>query len=200
MTQQPMKVALCGPPHSGKSCLREGLKQALMTFHRSGKAPYPYVLTACPDGEGSWYSEAAQRDPGLARQLKDEYKAKFTWEFTQRVAKNVQDIQEPLTIIDLGGLIDEKNRSILQHATHAVILSGDMTQVAPWQEACADLNVQVIAVLYSDYHGTCDRIDAESPILTGSIHYLERGQDLTNRPVIQTLATFLVNLLSQKPD
>jgi CRISPR-associated protein Csx3 len=170
MTQRPVKVALCGPPHSGKSCLREGLKQALMVFHRAKQAPYPYVLTACPDGEGSWYSEAAQRDPGLARQLKQEYKAKFTWEFTHRVAANVRDIQEPLTIIDLGGLIDEKNRTILQHSTHAIILAGDMTQAPAWKDACTDLHVQVIALLHSNYEGTSDRIDSESPVVTGSIH------------------------------
>jgi CRISPR-associated protein Csx3 len=51
---QPVKVVLCGPPHSGKSCLREGLKQAIRQIPN---APYPYVLTACPDGEGAWYFE-----------------------------------------------------------------------------------------------------------------------------------------------
>lgn len=200
MAQQPIKVALCGPPHSGKSCLREGLKQALMVLHRAGQTPYPYVLTACPDGEGAWYSEAARRDPALARKLKEEYKSQFTWEFTQRVVENVQRIQEPLTIIDMGGLIDEKNRTILQHATHAVILAGDMTQVPLWKETCAALTVQVIAILHSDYEGTSDRIDSEHPLLTGSVHYLERGQDVANRPVIQTLAKLLVNLVQEKPD
>ncbi|MEP0914541.1 hypothetical protein NDI45_26930 [Leptolyngbya sp. GB1-A1] len=194
MTQQPVKVALCGPPHSGKSCLREGLKQALMVLHRAGQSPYPYVLTACPDGEGAWYSEAAQRDPALAKQLKTAYKTKFTWEFTDRVAASVRDISEPLTIIDLGGMIDEKNRKILQYATHAVILAGDMAQVPVWKETCSDLNVQVIALLQSDYEGTCDRIDSETPMITGSIHYLKRGQDVSNRPMIQTLANYLVGL------
>jgi len=42
-----MKVVLAGPPKSGKSCLREGLKQAI---RRISGAPYPYVITACPDG------------------------------------------------------------------------------------------------------------------------------------------------------
>lgn len=45
-----MKVVLCGPPRSGKSCLREGLKQAI---RRVPGAPYPYVITAAPDGEGA---------------------------------------------------------------------------------------------------------------------------------------------------
>jgi CRISPR-associated protein Csx3 len=78
---QPLKVVLYRPPHSGKSCLREGLKQALMVEHRLGNAPYPYVLTACLDGEGAWYSEAARRDVALARQWKDAYKAREIYRF-----------------------------------------------------------------------------------------------------------------------
>ena len=198
--QQPIKVVLCGPPHSGKSCLREGLKQALMAFHRVQQAPYPYVLTACPDGEGSWYSEAAQCDPVLAKQLKEAYKAKFTWEFAHRVAENVRSIQEPITMIDMGGRIDDKNRAIAQHATHAILLAGNMSCIPEWWACCQELKLQVIAKLYSDYTGKSDRIFSTTPLITGSIHYLERGQDVTNRPIIQTLAKLLVNLCSEKAD
>ncbi len=35
-----MKVVLYGLPHSGKSCLKEGLKQAI---RRIKGAPYPYL-------------------------------------------------------------------------------------------------------------------------------------------------------------
>lgn len=196
--QQPIKVALCGPPHSGKSCLREGLKQALMALHRTEQTPYPNVITACPDGEGSWYSETARRDPVLARQLKEAYKTKFTPEFTQRVAENVQRIQEPLTLIDMGGRIDGKNRSIAQHATHAVILVGNISCIPEWWVFCQESKLQVIAKLYSDYYGTYDRIDSEFPIVTGCIHYLERGQNVANRPVVQTLAKLLVSLCSER--
>lgn len=35
MVQFPIKVVLCGSPHTGKSCLREGLKQSLrQDLHR----------------------------------------------------------------------------------------------------------------------------------------------------------------------
>lgn len=200
MAPQPIKVALCGPPHSGKSCLREGLKQALMVLHRAEQAPYPYVLTACPDGEGSWYSETVQCDPALARQLKEAYKANFTCKFAQEKARQVQNLTLPLNVIDIGGRIDDKNRSIAQHATHAVILTGNMSCIPEWWVFCQELKLQVIAKLHSNYHGTCDRIDSEVPILTGSIHYLERGQDVSNRPVVQTLAKLLVRLCSERAD
>ena len=66
-----MKIVLCGPPHSGKSCLREGLKQAL-TEHAG--APYPYVITANPDGEGAWFQAAVSLDREQAMQHKAVYK------------------------------------------------------------------------------------------------------------------------------
>lgn len=196
MSHQPIKVILCGPPHSGKSCLREGLKQGLMVFHRAGLAPYPYVL----NGKGSWYSEAAQHDPALARQLKEAYKAKFTWKFAQEKAKQVQNLTLPLNMIDMGGRIDDKNRLIAQHATHAIILAGNMSCIPEWWVFCQESKLQVIAKLYSDYYRTRDCIDSEFPIVTGCIHYLERGQNVANRPVVQTLAKLLVSLCSARAD
>lgn len=35
-----MKLVFCGPPRSGKSCLREGLKKAIGIQNE----PYPYVI------------------------------------------------------------------------------------------------------------------------------------------------------------
>ncbi len=205
-----MKVVLCGPPHSGKSCLREGLKQAI---RRIPGAPYPLILTACPDGEGSWYSEAVRHNPELARQLKAAYKAKFTLEFAAVRARWVRDASESLTIVDVGGKIDEKNELIMSHATHAVILAGDMNKVPAWEQFCSQLNLKIIAVIYSDYHGvsdsvsearrspalllSADRIQFTVPILQGSIHYLERGQDVSMRPMVQALAHLLIHLSTQ---
>lgn len=186
-----IKVVLCGPPHSGKSCLREGLKQAI---RRIPGAPYPLILTACPDGEGSWYSEAVRHNPELAQQLKAAYKAKFTPEFAAVRARWVRDASASLTIVDVGGKIDEKNELIMSHATHAVILAGEMNKVPAWEKFCSQLNLNIIALIYSDYHGVADLIESETPILKGSIHYLERGQDVSTRPMVQTLAHLLISL------
>ena len=70
-----MKIALCGPPHSGKSVLRERLNRAIRAL-----APdvYPYVLTTNPDSEGSWFQETYQRDSELANHLKAATKQKWT--------------------------------------------------------------------------------------------------------------------------
>ncbi|WP_413172299.1 CRISPR-associated protein Csx3 [Anabaena azotica] len=188
-----IKVVLCGPPQSGKSCLREGLKQAITSIEG---APYPYVITACPDGEGAWFSDAARRDSDLARRLKDEYKAKFTPEFAQKAAGWVRCANTPLNIIDIGGKITESNRVIVREATHAVILAGDRgkDEVPLWEQFCRDLNIPIIANLDSDYHGNEDKIVTESPLLTGSVHYLARGEDVSSRPMVQALARVLVGL------
>lgn len=91
-----IRVVLAGPPRSGKSCLREGLKQAVRAIPG---APYPYVITACPDGEGSWFQETVNQDPGLAAACKAAYKAKFTPEFVARISASVSNCQLALTIV-----------------------------------------------------------------------------------------------------
>ncbi|GAB1537929.1 hypothetical protein NUACC21_05840 [Scytonema sp. NUACC21] len=188
-----IKVVLCGPPQSGKSCLREGLKQAIGSIPG---APYPYAITACPDGEGAWFSEAARRDPDLARRLKEDYKAKFTTEFAKKAAGWVRSANLPINIIDVGGKMTDENRLIMREATHAVILAGDngKDEVPEWEEFCRSLNLCIIANIYSHYKGTEDKIENEFPILTGSVHYLERGEDISSRPMVQALARLLVGL------
>jgi CRISPR-associated protein Csx3 len=187
------KVVICGPAQSGKSCLREGLKQAISQIEN---APYPYIITACPDGEGAWFSETAQRDPDLAKQLKKEYKSKFTLEFAQKASGWVKNANTPLNIIDVGGKITEENRLIMREATHAVILYGDKgkEEVSKWEEFCRGLDLRIIANIYSDYEGKEDRINNESSLLTGSVHYLKRGEDVSNRPMVKALARLLVDL------
>ncbi len=194
-----MKIVLCGPPHSGKSCLREGLKQAIM---RVEGAPYPYVITGCPDGEGAWFQEAAQNDPELARELKDAYKAKFTPEFAQRIAESVANCPLPLTLIDVGGRISPENRQIMGPATHAIILAGNWedetwdARMDPWREFCDELGLEVVAEVFSDYFGNEDEVLGvdEDGILRGSVHHLERGEDNSERPLVEALAQHLVNL------
>jgi CRISPR-associated protein Csx3 len=189
-----LKVVLCGHLQSGKLCLREGLKQAISTIEGP---PYPDVITAFPDGEGPWFSDSARRDSNLARRLKDEYKAKFTAEFAQKAAGWVRCASTPLNIIDISRKITEENRVMVGEATHAVILAGDRGKddVLLWEDFWRDLNTPIIANLDSDYHGKDDKIVTKSPLLTGTVHYLARGEDVSSRPMVQVLARVLVGLV-----
>lgn len=187
-----MKVVLCGPPHSGKSCLRQGLKSILSQLP---DAPYPYVITACPDGEGAWFHETATNNPELAKQLKKLNKQAFSPEFANKIAADVACCIEELVLVDVGGIIDDKNRLICGGATHAIILAADPADFAAWLQFCQQLNLQVVAQIESCYQATADRIDGiRDNVLYGAVHYLERGEDLSERPMIQKLAEHLLAL------
>lgn len=190
-----MKVVLCGPPRSGKSCLREGLKQAV---RRIPGAPYPYVITACPDGEGAWFQETVNLDPELAAQLKAAYKAKFTPEFVQRVADSVKNCKIPLTLVDVGGITSVENEAICASATHAILLAGDLGRLPEWRQFCGKLGLRIIAEIHSDYRGTEDVLPVLGPdgVYKGSVHYLERGEPIHERPTVKALAEILARMAS----
>ena len=199
-----IKVVLCGPPQSGKSCLREGLKKAILGILG---APYPYVITACPDGEGSWLQETYNNDEKSAKDMKLRNKGDLTPEFAKEAAGWVRSANQPINIIDVGGRMSDENKEIMGEATHAVILSGDESKISEWREFCQGLNLKIIAEIYSNYHATEDKIsiaknwqgfleqvDIELPLLVGSVHHLTRGEDVSSRPMVQALANILVKL------
>ncbi|WP_313954496.1 CRISPR-associated protein Csx3 [Aulosira sp. FACHB-615] len=150
-----IKVVLCGPQNSGKSCLRDGLKKTILG---NLGAPYPYIITACPDGEGSWHQEAYENDEELAKTTKYINKADFTPEFTQKAANWVKSANQLINIIDVGGKITPENELIMQPATHAVILSGKIDEFAEWEEFCHKLGLKVIAKIYSQLDAAQDEV------------------------------------------
>ena len=192
-----MKIVLCGPPRSGKSCLREGLKQAI---RRVPGAPYPYVITACPDGEGSWFQETVNLDPELAAKLKVAYKSKFTPEFVKRVADSVESCELPLTLVDIGGIPSVENEAICASATHAILLAGDLNNLPEWRQFCGKLGLRIVAEIHSNYHGTEDTVPVlgEDSVWKGSVHHLERGELVNERPTVVGLAEILVQMASQE--
>lgn len=185
------KIVIAGPPHSGKSCLREGLKQAIRGIEG---APYPYIITACPDGEGAWFQETVNRDPEFASRCKADYKGKFSPEFIKRIENSVKNCLLPLTLIDIGGRPSEDNVQMCSGATHIVILAGDMEKLPEWREFAKKVGLTVIAEIYSDYNGAEDKVEgvAQDGILRGSVHHLERGEVIAQRPMIQALARHLL--------
>ncbi len=186
-----IKLVLCGPPQSGKSCLKNGLITALKQM---SDAPYPYQITACPDGEGSWFHETARVDPALA--ARERQKGMFSEAEVQKFESWVRDVKEPLTIVDVGGRISPENERIMCHATHAVILSRDVDWFAPWEAFCQELGLVVVGKIESDYDGCEDLVDWSTGILTGSVHHLDRTVSAMERPMIQALATHIVKLVN----
>lgn len=199
-----IKVVLCGPPQSGKSCLRDGLKRAILA---NVNAPYPYIITACPDGEGSWHQQACENNQPVAEHCKRKNKGDVTPEFAREAAKWVRSANQLINIIDVGGRITDENKTIMQPATHAVILSGDTSKFAEWENFCQTLGLKVIAKIHSQLNATEDQVLfsnnwqentnellESTSLLTGSVHRLERGENLSTRPMVQALADVLIHL------
>jgi CRISPR-associated protein Csx3 len=185
-----MKIIISGPPRSGKSCFREGLKQAIKGLPG---APYPYIITACPDGEGSWFQETVNSSEELAAQCKAAYKAKFTPEFVDRVSANVRDCSLPLVLVDIGGIPSDENRRICASADAALILSGDSDKVPMWRDFWRELDIPVVAEIYSDYNGHEDTVDGVvDGVWRGRVHYLERGEPVSERPCIEAFAEWII--------
>jgi CRISPR-associated protein Csx3 len=186
-----MKLVLSGPPRSGKSCFREGLKQAVRALPG---APYPYVITACPDGEGAWFQATINSNPEVAAACKAAYKGKFAPAYVDRVAASVRECNLPLTLVDIGGIPSDENRRICAGATHALILSGDPEKVAVWRDFWRELEIPVVAEIFSDYHGQTDSVAGVGldGIWRGTVHHLERGEPVNERLCVRAFAEFLV--------
>jgi CRISPR-associated protein Csx3 len=173
--------------------LREGLKQALRAIPG---APYPYVITACPDGEGSWFQETVNQNPELASACKLAYKAKFTPEFVNRIADSVRNCSLELTLIDIGGIPSIENERICSCATHIVILAGDTARFAEWRGFAQKLGLTVVAEIYSDHNGIEDKVTGidQDNVLKGSVHHLERGEPVNEREMVRVLAEHLAKI------
>lgn len=187
------KIVIAGPPHSGKSVLREGLKQAITSIPG---APYPYIITACPDGEGSWFQETVNRDPKLAADCKASYKGKFTPEFIARIESSVKKSCVDPTLIDIGGRPSEDNVQMCSGASHIIILYGDVGKLPEWQEFAEKVGLVIIAEIYSAYNDTEDKVEgvAQDGVLRGSVHHLERGEPVKDRPMIKALARHILEV------
>jgi CRISPR-associated protein Csx3 len=196
--QKTVKVALCGFPGAGKTCLREGLKDVIKNID-SIPDDFCYVISACPDGDTAYFLPTAQKYPEVAKELREKIKRGFTNNFANSKAAEISNIQNPLLIFDVGGKITEHNEIIMSEATHAVILakqgeSSFENNVQPWLEFCQSLKLPVVAIVYSDYHGTSDVIEPNSEILTGTIHHLDRQVNASSRPMVMKLASLLIDL------
>jgi len=102
--------------------------------------------------------------------------------------------------VDIGGIPSAENERICAHATHAILLAGDLGRLPEWREFCGKLGLHIIAEIHSDYRGTEDTIPVLGPdgVWKGSVHYLERGELVHERPTVKALAEILVRLVADE--
>lgn len=173
-----MKIVFFSPPHNGRTVLREGLGQVIQ---KVPGAPYPDVITGYPDGENGCYKE------------------RFSPEFVQEMAESVRLCSSPLVFIDIGGRMSRENREICQYGTHAIIVYGKFEDLLEWREFCREIDLPVIAEIYSDYHGHKDFIELEDvdiPMFRGGVHRLKRNENVSERECIESLAIYIADLIA----
>ena len=182
-----VKIVVGGPPHSGKSVFIEALTSGNLDKHMT------MLFSACPDGEGPWLQKF-YNDPEVVALRK---KGEFTDEFVQRSKRVIKSWSGPLMIIDIGGIISEENAAIIEGATHAIILAGDLDKVSEWDSFFSKHKVSVVASLHSDYEGTKDHINGldKKGRLQASVHHLERGEAADGREAIVETASVIMGLV-----
>ncbi len=194
-----VKIVLAGSPHAGKSCFRELLKRALVP-HAGKRGLYPYCIDASPDGEGSWFQEAASRDRIAADAHRSRQKRAFTEQFAQRIGQHVRDCALPLVLVDIGGRIDHKQYAICAGATHIVILYRAVDDLAAWRSFARDLSLVVLAELRSELDAAEDSVFSAGPPLIGVVHHLERGVLDRTHLAIDTLAQTVLAMFHDLPE
>jgi len=192
-----IKIAIGGPPHSGKTVLM-GLLRALLPREKFA------VVEAAPDGEGitGWSFEG---DPELVRAVRR--KGKFLEEFVSWVCDSIRSSQMPLTLVDLGGMLldeagkftptgvrlTEQNECIVRECDHLIVIANPSYAEAAkvWVEEGIRLGAKPLAVLESVLTGADDEMWEAGPPLRARITKLERENppvgSLTARAVAQLL-------------
>lgn len=171
-----MKVAIVGPPHSGKSVFLGGLCENLPRNMR-------YLFRACPDGEGTW----TWRSPEAAKFRR---KGSFTPQIVNWYVEKLRtNNMAPIVLVDVGGKITPENYRILSEVDAVVILSSSLEAIEEWEEFAKSCGCEILARIHSNYHAPEDDPMGDPMV----VHYLERGENVSCRPTIQRVAEIILD-------
>lgn len=191
------KIAIGGPPHSGKTVLM-GLLRALLPRDKFA------VVEAAPDGEGitGWSAEAEQEIVRAVRR-----KGKFLEQFVSWACASVRNSQMPLTLVDLGGmLLDEagkftphgvrvtaENERILRECDYLLVIANPSyaREAQIWADEGTRLGVKTLAILESVLVGADDEVFTAEIPLRARITRLDREHP----PVGSTTARAVAQLM-----
>ena len=203
-----MRIVLCGPPNTGKTCLRGGLKEAISSLNAG---IYPYFITAHPDGEACYTEEINHIDPSAGELYKIASRSKFSDDFVGKIAGWVRNVNQPLALIDVGGQITIQNGKIMGDATHAIILYRDDTleekaRLSEWVDFCegkimgyTHMRLKIIAKICSDANANKDSytIDPQRSLLEGRIHGIAKNVNISERETVKALAKLIVEMVQE---
>lgn len=198
------KIAIGGPPHSGKTVLM-GLLRALLPREKF------VVVEAAPDGEGitGWSFEG---DPELVKAVRR--KGKFLEEFVNWVCDSVRNSTMPLTLVDLGGMLldtdgkftptgvrlTEQNQRIVRECDHLIVIANPSYAEAAkvWIEEGIRLGAKPLAILESVLTGADDEVWESDIPLRARITKLERETPPIESATARVVAQALITLASKE--
>ncbi len=179
------RVIVCGPPHSGKSVF---LAQLMCQLPPDSF----YLAFAAPDGEWHWSNFGDQVLVAAVRQ-----KGKFTENFVGSMVEAIKANEQPLVLVDTGGVRSEANERIFDACDACIILSSKQDEVVAWRQFAAARNVAVLAELDSVLHGTCELyVDRGDGVVRGRISGLERGQTIQS-PTLDAVVNRLREIIRE---
>ena len=189
--EQGVVMAVCGPPHSGKSVFLAALYRQLLARRPS---QFVFLQRACPDGEGMWSAEST---PDVAQALRQ--KSGFTPEFTAAILCDLDGLAAtfPLVLVDMPGRRDAIAEALLDRTSHAVILSSRPEESAAWSELCRARGCELLAVLdscrSSGESGGNSALDVSAIPIRGQLYDLDRaGKSDPYQTALEELADWLV--------
>lgn len=201
-----MKIAIGGPPHSGKTVLM-GLLRTLLPREKF------CVVEAAPDGEGitGWSFEA---DPELVRAVRR--KGKFLEEFVGWVVDSVRNSTMPITLVDLGGYLlaedgsfsptgvrlTPQNERIVRECDHLIVIANPhyAEAAATWAAEGERLGAKPVAILESVLEGSDELWQEEKIPLRARISKLERNAPPVGSTTARAVAQLLLSLASDETD
>ena len=106
---QSFKLAVIGPPHSGKSVFLSSLIDSLPDGCR--------IHRACPDGEGDW---SQKTDQTVSQKLRE--KGKFSVDFVDRSIEMIETYTDKILLVDTGGKIDGEDLPLILSKVDGIVV------------------------------------------------------------------------------
>ncbi|MDY7006105.1 MAG: CRISPR-associated protein Csx3 [Cyanobacteriota bacterium] len=143
-----MAILIGGPPDSGKSVFSYALRCSLLEKDKSLKV---FIHRANWDGEGNWVLEMSDRDTAtklkeantrrvhkLGKKMMNNY-----FDYHAKAIKNIRDVMD-IVLVDVGGMVQDEKKPILEQCTHYIIISRYEEEVGIWHDFCGGLKPAVV--------------------------------------------------------
>lgn len=185
------RIAVCGYKQSGKSVLMANLMRQLPPDSF-------YLAFAAPDGEWHWTNFGDQDLVAVVRQ-----KGKFSEDFVSSMVEAIRFNEQPLVLVDTGGVMSPENERIFSVCDGCIILvdrNKYPNGIAEWREFALRNGIKPIAELESDLHGSCELYaDRGDGVVRGRISGLDRGATVQS-PTLEAVVNRLRDIIHSNAD